>query len=118
MKNLLTGLGLLLAFMLTAGCEKQEPEIDETLMLLYQTYKDGEISECQLEGESVYTASLNRVDSPILVYDMQGNQVAECNYTWGQVDAACEQLSACQTIYRVKNHISGEPPVDKYGLGN
>lgn len=117
MRNKGICLAFLLGLLLAVSCAKQEPEANESLILLYQTYKNGEIKECQLEGETVYTASLNQVDSPVMVYDRQGDLVAECNYAWGKVDAACEQLTSCTVIYRVEDHISGEPPVDKYGLG-
>ena len=108
---------LLLLFLLPAlSCEKESSEQADVLEKLYQTYADGEISECVLEGGTVYTGSLNHVDSPTKVYDQQGNQIAECNYAWGKVDAVCEELINCEAVYRVADHISGNPAVDKYGL--
>lgn len=108
---------LLLLFLLPAlSCEKERSEQAAVLEVLYQTYADGEISECVLEGEKVYTGSQNLVDNPTMVYDQQGNQLAECNYAWGKVDAICEELTNCEVVYRVADHISGNPAVDKYGL--
>lgn len=109
-------LPLLLLFLPGLSCEKESSEQADGLEKLYRTYADGEISECVLEGEKVYTASQNLVDSPVKVYDRQGNQVAECNYAWGKVDAVCEDLTNCEVVYRVADHISGNPAVDKYGL--
>jgi len=45
-----------------------------------------------------------------------GNEIAECNYAWRQVDEMCGELENCETIYRVKDNIWGQPAVDKYGL--
>ena len=93
MKNITRSLLALLLFLLSGSCEKQEMD-HEGLALLYQTYKNGEISECQLEGETVYLASLNQVDSPMKIFDIRGRELAECNYAWGKVDPLCEQLSS------------------------
>lgn len=118
MKNTFASLFFLLISLLTGGCEKEEIENHETLRMLYNTYENGEISECQLEGEVVYSAGINAADAPTILYDAQGVQIGKCDYAWGNVDAICEQLTACEVIYRVKDHISNLPAVDKYGLGH
>ncbi len=118
MKSVLVSLSFIMILLLAGSCEKEEIENYETLKMLYKTYKDGEISKCRLgDGELVYSASRNAADVPLVLYDAQGTQLGECNYAWGNVDAICEQLSGCEVIYRVKDHISRLPAVDKYGLG-
>lgn len=98
------------------GCREDNFENSETLRNLYKKYKNGVISECKLNGEKVYTASENAYDASTYIYDKDFNQVGICNYAWGSVDQICKDLIDCETIYRCKGHISGQPSIDKYGL--
>ncbi|HQI40691.1 MAG: hypothetical protein B6D44_11210 [Ignavibacteriales bacterium UTCHB2] len=111
---------LTLTTMLTLGmtsCKKDDFENASTLKKLYKTYKNGSIDECKYNGQTVYCAELNAYDAGSIVYDKDGKQIGTCNYAWGQVDAICEQLTDCETVYRVKDNIWGQSEVDKYGLG-
>ncbi len=110
---------LMMSLMLSIAiisCNKNNFANKKTLQKLYKTYKNGEISECKLKGQTVYSAGLNAYDAGGAVYDKDGNLIGNCNFAWGQVDSICMQVTDCQTIYRVKNNISGKPAVDKYGL--
>lgn len=102
---------------LCIGCEKDKIDNLETLQSLYQTYKNGEIDECENNGAIVFIAGINVPDAGSVIYDMDGNIIGGCNYAWGQVDSICGQLQVCEVIYRCENHISGEPAINKYGLG-
>lgn len=99
-----------------SGCKKNDFENKKTLKKLYKTYKNGKISECKHNGQTVYSAGLNAYDAGSEVYDKDGKQIGTCNFAWGQPDSICGQLTDCETIYRVKNNIWGQPAVDKYGL--
>lgn len=86
------------------------------LRTLFRDYEQGSIDECRLNGSLVYTAGLNAHDAQTEIFDSTGKKIATCNYAFGQVDEACRQLQSCETIYRSRSHITGQPPVDKYGL--
>lgn len=115
-KSLLFLLCGIFLMMLTA-CHKNNFENSTTLRKLYNTYEDGEISRCQLNSAVVFTGALNAYDAGSAIYDEAGRQLGVCNYAWGQVDTICNQLTDCETVYRVKDNIWGAPAVDKYGLG-
>lgn len=100
------------------SCKKDDFEKENTLHNLYKSYKNGEINECYYNGDLVYSAGLNAYDAGGTIYDKEGNQIGTCNYAWGQPDEICEKLEDCETIYRIKDNIWGQPEVDKYGLGN
>ena len=109
-----------LTTMLTIGltsCKKNSFENASTLRKLYKTYKNGEISECKHNGQTVYSTGLNAYDAGGAVYDKDGKQIGTCNFAWGQPNPICVQLTDCETIYRVKDNIWGQLAVDKYGLG-
>lgn len=110
---LIAGVCLLTA----AACHKDNFENSQTLRQLYKTYKNGEISRCQFNGAVVFSGALNAYDAGSVIYDEAGRQLGRCNYAWGQVDTICNQLTDCETLYRVKDNIWGAPAVDKYGLG-
>lgn len=101
-----------------ASCKKETVTPSPTLKMLYNLYKDGEIDEGKYNGNTVYIAGANAYDAPSIVYDTKGNVIGTCNYAWGQVDAICAQIQNMEVIYRCNNHISGQPPIDKYGLGH
>lgn len=103
--------------LLLAGCDKGYIENEQTVRELYKIYKNGSISKCTFNGQTVYSAGLNATDAGGTVYDKDGKPIGTCNYAWGQVDPICGQLSACEVIYRVKDNIWGQPAVDKYWLG-
>ena len=106
------------SLLFATSCKKEKIENHNTLDEMYKIYKDGEIYECQYNGELVYSAGLNAFDAGSVVYDRDGNEIGVCNYAWGQPDEICEELEDCETVYRVENNIWGQPAVDKYGLGN
>lgn len=99
------------------SCKKKKPENWGTMKELYKTYKNGEISECKYNGETVFMAGLNAYDAGTVVYDKKGKKIGTCSYGWGSVDAICNELKGCEVIYRVDKNIWGEAAVDKYGLG-
>ncbi|GAB2793073.1 hypothetical protein GCM10027275_42580 [Rhabdobacter roseus] len=104
-------------FLLTlTHCQRVEVENRAALQEIYKKYQNGDISECQHNGQLVYSAGINAYDAGGVIYDKNGNTIAGCNYAWGFVDPICRELTNCEVIYRVKNHITGEPPVNKYRL--
>ncbi len=108
---------LVIGLVLSSGmmsCKKSDNKA--TLEKLYTTYKNGEISECQYNGQTVYSAELNHYDAETIIFDKNGNLIGSCNYAFNQVDPICSQLSGCQVVYRIANNIWGQPAVDKYGL--
>lgn len=109
MKNLLFASAVFLFF----GCHKDVPNY-KTLKELAKTA--GMISECQLNGETVYDVSLNAYDAGSTIYNAEGAVLGTCNYAWGIPDSICAQLSGCKIIYCVEDNIWGEPAVDVYGL--
>ena len=100
------------------SCRKENDGNITTLKKLYSICKNGEIEECKYNDETVYSATYNAYDAPSEIYDSKGNQIGECNYAWGHVDAICGQLQDCRVIYRCHNHISGQPFVDIYNLSH
>jgi hypothetical protein len=101
-----------------SSCKKDDFENKQTLNQLYKTFKNGEIDECKYNGQMVYVAGYNAYDAGSAIFDKDGKKIGTCNYGWGPVDSICNQLDDCETIYRVKGNIWGQPAVDKYGLGN
>ena len=106
---------LVLVNLFVLGCSKDKAT-SSTVKTLYTIYKNGEIDECQYNGQTVYAAGLNAYDAGTIVYDKEGNKIGECNYAWGHVDSMCVHLQNCSTIYRCDHNIWGQPFVDKYGL--
>ncbi len=100
-----------------AGCNKDDTDNRNTLKTLYKTYKNGSIDQCKYNGQTVFCAEQNVYDASSTVYDNNGKQIGTCNYAWGQLDEICGKLEDCETVYRVKDNIWGQPAVDKYGLG-
>ena len=107
--------GLFVIFLMLPSC-KEENGL-ETLNFLFNIYENGEIDECLYNDEITYVAGINAYDAGSSIYDSEGNLIGSCNYAWGGVDSLCYLLNNCEVIYRSENHITGEPPVDKYGLG-
>ncbi len=96
---------------------KDKFEIPDGLSRIFnKPFAVGEIDECKYKGELVYVAGSNYYDAGSAVYDKHGNSIGTCNYAWGPVDSLCKQLTNCEVIYRVKDHITGLPSVDKYKL--
>lgn len=100
-----------------SGCDRDNFENKQTLQKLYKLYKDGEISECKLDGETVYCGSTQVYDGGSEIYDRDGNQIGYCSYAWSTPDPICSDLTDCESIYCVEDNIWGRPAVDKYGLG-
>ncbi len=100
-----------------SSCKKTEFENQETLKELYKIYKNGSISECKYNGQTVYSAGQNAHDVGGAVYDKDGQAIGTCNFAWGKPDTICSQITDCETIYCVKDNIWGQPAIDKYGLG-
>jgi hypothetical protein len=96
--------------------ENNNPEYNATLIKLYHIFRDGAIEECKLNGELVYCGEYNNVyDGPRIIYDKNGKQIADCAYRPDR-DSICDQITQCETIYRVKDNFWGQPELDKYGL--
>jgi hypothetical protein len=115
MKRLKHLAALIFIIALIFSCNKKDDNI-KTIKNLHKTYKDGEISECTHNGETVYSCGINAYDAGSVVYDKDGEIIGSCNYAWGTVDPICGELEDCEVIYRVKDNIWGQPHVDKYGL--
>ncbi|MFH2095784.1 MAG: hypothetical protein ABIJ16_08770 [Bacteroidota bacterium] len=98
------------------ACKKDKSDYQETLSELYKTYSNGEIMECKLDGKTVFEAGINAYDAGWVIYDQDGKVIGECNYAWAGVDSICNELTACETVYRCRDHISGQAYTDKYGL--
>lgn len=107
---------LILAFStLSISCKKNNQK-DATLNELYKLYKDGKIEECKYNGKTVFSGSINAFDAGSTIYDLKGDIIGNCNYAWGGVDAICNQLNSCQTVYCIKDNIWGQPAKNKYHL--
>jgi hypothetical protein len=113
-------LKLLFLFLLLAALTACHKDADNwhTLKDLYDSYKDGKISECMYNGNKVYSCAINAYDAGSVIYNEDGDQIAICNYAWGGVDAMCDDLTNCEVIYCCEDNIWGEQQVDKYGLGH
>lgn len=42
----------------------------------------GMISECQLNGETIYDVSLNAYDAGSVIYNTDSEVLGTCNYAW------------------------------------
>lgn len=96
-----------------AAINPKEKSIIESLL---NKYKDGSIESCQYNNQIVYTAQLNAYDAGSVIFNVEGKQIADCNYAWGKVDKICEKISSCEAVYTVKDNIWGKPSIDKYNL--
>ena len=99
-----------------SACKQDKAITKAGIHTIYSNFKNGVISKCKLNEQTVYTASENAYDASAYIYDVKGNKIGECNWAWGKTDTFCFQLQNCETIYRCQNHISGRPFTDKYGL--
>ena len=97
---------------------KTSPAVPSALRALHARYKAGSIDQCKHAGKLTYIAGLNAPDAAPSVYDQDGNTMGRCNFAENSVDPICGQLQDCQTVYRCADHITGEPPVDTYGLND
>lgn len=100
----------------TLNMEQNDNEKIVVLKRLYSKFRNGQISECKLQGKQVYTATYSALDAPVLIFDTTGVQIGTCNYAWGRYDAICRELENCDVIYRIKDNIWQMPAIDKYGL--
>jgi hypothetical protein len=115
MKRLLIIIAI--ALLAIPSCKKKDGPLG-VLAGLYDEYQHGEIDECRLNGQLVYCAGQNAYDAGSVIYDSTGRMIGRCNYAWGSVDSICGKLKSCETVYRCRDHITGNPFVDKYGLSN
>jgi hypothetical protein len=100
------------------SCKKENSENKKTLNKLYEMFKDGSISICQYNGQTVYTAAINAYDTGGGIFDKNGNLIGNCNYAWGsKPDPICGQVTNCKIIYMVKDNIWGQPAVNLFKLG-
>ena len=118
MKRNLIKFILIVTLALWFSCQKEETVNLESLKSIYKSYINGEIDQCKLNDAIVFCAGLNTWDAPAIIYNNNGKIIGLCNYAWGPVDEICKQLTDCEVIYRCEHHISGQPSVDKYNLGN
>lgn len=105
--------GLIVLF---SACTKDKPENWKTIKELHKSNEDARISSCKYDGATVYTVELNAYDAGTVIYNAEGNQIGSCNYAWGSVDQACNDLEDCEVIYCPEDNIWGHSAVDKYGL--
>ncbi len=123
MKNIAIAISIFLSLLMACSVvEKKEKdnvkeEKGKVIKKLYSRYKNGKISECTYNGQTVYSAALNAYDAGSAIYDGKGNEIGRCNYAYNDVDSICGKLTGCEVIYRVKGNIWGDPAVDAYGLG-
>lgn len=110
---------LITAFLFfSLSCKKENAENKKTLNKLYEMFKDGSISICQYNGQTVYTAAINAYDTGGSIFDKNGNLIGNCNYAWGsKPDPICGQVTNCKTIYMVKGNIWGQPAINLFRLG-
>lgn len=99
------------------SCTKEKFPHERTINDLYKFYKNGEITECKYNENTVFCAGENAYDAGSTIYDISGKPIGKCDFAWNQVDKICKEVKDCEVIYRCENHISGEPAVNKYGLG-
>lgn len=104
--------------LMALSCKKifKNDKEKEVLEKLYPDYSEGEILRCSANGKNYYEASLNVFDAPYIIYDENGNKLGECNYFANQLHSLCKELKSCQTLYRCKNHINGQPAINVYNL--
>lgn len=99
-----------------SSCSKEENTSQDTVRQLHKNYSDGEISECHLNGELVFSAVLDAHDAGTQIFNSEGEQIGNCNYAWNKVDTICEELTDCKVVYRSEDNIWGRPAVNTYNL--
>lgn len=117
MKRLFLQLATAILFLNCLSCSKDIIENKKTLNKLYEMFKEGSISICQYNGQTVYSAAHNAYDAGASIFDKDGNLIGGCNYAWGKPDPICSQVTNCKTIYMVKDNIWGQPAVNLFKLG-
>ena len=109
--------GFLLFLLMSCKSNSTATQQDNSVLQdLYEVFKEGEISECMLDGEMYYVAAWNAYDAGSEIYDSKGNKVGVCYYSTNQVHDLCDKLVNCEVVYCVENNIWGETPVNKYDL--
>lgn len=101
---------------LSSGCQKANIANRRTLEDLYSRFENGSIDECIFINETVFVGGINAYDAPATIFNKDGEVIGNCNFALNQVDPICKQLTKCETIYRGKNSITGQPAVNKYKL--
>lgn len=117
------GILLLSVFCLLCACksaketsDKQPAENeagDQVLTTLLETYRNGEILQCDLKGEKVYRCQKNVYDGGSRIFDENGEKICDCLYSTGIFPDECNLTFECKALYRVKGNIWGEPAVNK-----
>ena len=105
---------IIYSLLFISSCKKEDNS--NALEQIHKSYYNGQISEGEYNGNVYYQAVMNVYDASEFIYNDNGDQVATCNYAWGNVDELCSQLNNKIVIYRVKNNIWGLPEVDTYEL--
>ena len=100
-----------------SSCNKDAVANWKTLKKLYKTYENGEISECKHNGQVVYRGALSATDAGEEIYNIDGKQIGNCDYAWGNADQICRELTDCEVFYRSEDNIWGRPAIDIYSLG-
>lgn len=115
-KSILLSILVIGGLLASPSCKKEHLN-QRTVKKLYKIYENGEISECQHKGKTVFIAGLNAYDAGSSVYDDKGEPIGSCNWAWGNIDPICGEAEDCEVVYRVADNIWGQPAVDKYGIG-
>ncbi len=107
-------------------CNKDNTEVKELpnptlpssisigLKKAYDEFKNGQISECKIDGKIYYSTGLNAYDGPGATFDIDGNKVGEYHGYSGAYTGII--LQNCERIYTVYPNIWGSPAIDKYNL--
>lgn len=118
MKRLFLQLATAVLFFSCLSCKKENTENRKILNKLYDEYKDGEISICKYNDETIYSAVHNAYHAGSSIFDKNGNLLGTCNYGWGlKADPICKQVTNCKIIYMVKDNIWGQPATNLFKLG-
>lgn len=90
----------------------------EILKKLYSQYKNGEISECTYNGQTVYSAAINAYYAGSVIFDKRGNRIGRgaimpmvMSIPFVENGPAVRWFTEQRAIYGVS------PAMDKYNLG-
>ncbi len=103
----------LITLVVLSACQKNTQDFN-LLKKLSKEY--AKITECELEGQTVYKGQLNAYDAPEMVYNTKGELLCICDWSWGSPETICFDILKCKVIYCKKDNIWGQPAVDTYGL--
>ena len=111
-------IGVIMIALSACGTDRprSSSEVSDTLLKLIAEYQDGAVEVCEWNGKTVYSGQINAYDVSSFIYDKTGETIGECNYFAGLISPVCNELNLCDTVWRVKDNIWGQPVVDKYRL--